>query len=147
MKYFLFIILLFLIQNGCSQVKNMDLRQKAIEEIKNTENEFAAYVKEHGITEGFYKFASEDAVLNHGENLVKGKEAIKLHYLSKNADKNKLEWTAEFVDAAESGELGYTYGSYIYLVPDSLGGFTKYTGVFHTVWKKQINGIWKFVWD
>jgi ketosteroid isomerase-like protein len=132
---------------GCSTTGKLSLRDKAIEEIKRTEKEFESYVKEYGITEGFYKFAADDAVLNHGVILIKGKEAIKLFYLSKNSDKNKLEWNAEFIDAAESGELGYTYGSYIYLVPDSSGQFTKYTGVFHTVWKKQKDGNWKFVWD
>ncbi len=146
MQYVVFFISLIILI-GCNTVKQENLRFKAIEEIKKTEKEFEAYVKQYGITEGFYKFADDNAVLNHSENLIKGKEAIKLHYLSKNADNNKLEWTAEFVDAAESGELGYTYGSYIYLVPDSIGGYTKYTGVFHTVWKKQNNGSWKFVWD
>ncbi len=145
MKYLIFFVSL-LILPGCN-TSELNLRYKAIEEIKSTEKEFAAYVKQHGITAGFYKFAAEDAVLNHSERLIKGKEAIKLHYLSKNADKNKLEWNAEFVDAAESGELGYTYGSYVYLVPDSSGQFIKYTGVFHTVWKKQADGNWKFVWD
>ncbi|HPN37074.1 MAG TPA: hypothetical protein PL041_01635, partial [Melioribacteraceae bacterium] len=74
MQYVVFFISLIILI-GCNTVKQENLRFKAIEEIKKTEKEFEAYVKQYGITEGFYKFADDNAVLNHSENLIKGNVA------------------------------------------------------------------------
>jgi len=43
--------------------------------------------------------------------------------------------------------LAYTYGKYTWQIKDTQGKITKYQGIFHTVWKKQSDGTWKYVWD
>jgi ketosteroid isomerase-like protein len=78
---------------------------------------------------------------------VKSKDGIRNYYELRKVDNNKLEWTADFVDAASSGDLGYTYGHYTYTKTDSTGKPSVYKGIFHSVWKKQKDGKWKFVWD
>jgi ketosteroid isomerase-like protein len=45
------------------------------------------------------------------------------------------------------GDLGYTWGSYTFTATDSLGATHRSEGIFHTVWKRQPDGSWKFVWD
>ena len=53
-------------------------------------------------------------------------------------------WGDHFdVDAAASGDLGYTYGKYQFSAVDSSGQEIKAEGIFHTVWKKQPDGFWK----
>jgi ketosteroid isomerase-like protein len=32
-------------------------------------------------------------------------------------------------------------------VKDSVGNKKDFKGIFHTVWKKQKDGSWKYVWD
>jgi ketosteroid isomerase-like protein len=95
----------------------------------------------------FTRFAADDAVILRSDSLVKGKAAIKQGYEKNNSENVRLTWNAEFVDVAASGDLAYTYGKYIYSVRDSTGKFTDYKGIFHTVWKRQSDGSWKFVWD
>jgi len=43
--------------------------------------------------------------------------------------------------------MAYTYGKYTMTIIDSAGESKVSNGIFHTVWKKQKDGSWKFVWD
>ncbi|MFH0736646.1 MAG: nuclear transport factor 2 family protein [bacterium] len=142
----IFVIICFVF-NACKTSNAPQSTEKYKQEILDTEKEFETCVQNEGITAAFYKFAATDAVLNHGETLIKGKEAIREYYLNRNVENNKLLWKAEFVDVSASGDLGYTYGNYIYTTIDSTGKPGEFKGLFHTVWKKQKNGSWKFVWD
>lgn len=81
--------------------------------------------------------------------LIFGKEAIKSSFDrgTEPAQKVSLTWKPDFVDVSVSGDLGYTYGEYIYSFIDNTGLQKSDTGIFHTVWKRQKNGEWRFVWD
>ncbi|OCX52028.1 hypothetical protein BEL04_11000 [Mucilaginibacter sp. PPCGB 2223] len=129
---------------GCSAGKNYKIA-KSRQEILKTEKDFEAAVKQEGMM-AFAKFAAEDAVINRGDKLIKGKNAIAMYYGAGKTN-SQLTWTAEFVAVSASGDLGYTYGNYTYTVKDPTGKTTDHTGIFHTVWKKQTDGKWKFVWD
>ena len=61
--------------------------------------------------------------------------------------KAKLEWIPDFVDVSASGDLGYTYGKYTITTIDSIGQTIKRGGIFQTIWKRQPDGRWRFVWD
>ena len=79
------------------------------------------------------------------DELVIGKNNIDLLY--KNQTATGLTWTPDYIDVANSGDLGYTYGKYTYSFIDTNGDENESSGVFHTVWKRQSDGKWKFVWD
>jgi len=51
------------------------------------------------------------------------------------------------IDVSASGDLAYTYGSYTSKILANDGNVSDGSGTFHTVWKRQSNGEWKFVWD
>jgi len=78
---------------------------------------------------------------------VIGNEAIRQWY--ENADKpnQTLTWEPDYVDVSSSGDLAYTYGTFVFTSIDSTGITNENTGKFHTVWKRQVDGVWKFVWD
>jgi len=118
-------------------------------EILETEQEFAKMAKKEGIKMAFLEFAAEEAVLMRNNKLVVGKSAIKVHFENQSAKNTNvsLTWRPDFVDVSIAGDLGYTYGEYIYSFTNSEGNFIKNKGIFHTVWKRQENGAWKFVWD
>jgi len=113
--------------------------------IINTEHEFAQMADEKGVAEAFYHFAADSAVILRVGKIISGKEAIKEFYLNNLASGTKLQWSPDFTDV--SGDLGYTYGKYTHLVPDSAGNMTESHGYFHTVWKRQADGSWRFMWD
>lgn len=113
-----------------------------------TEAAFARMASEEGIPEAFLFYAAEEVALLRNERLILGKEALKNSYpsLEKN-DNVSLSWKPDFVDVSSSGDMAYTYGKYEYKTIDSLGNENVSKGIFHTVWKRQPDGQWKFVWD
>lgn len=118
-------------------------------EIRQTEQAFAEMAQKEGIPKAFLTYAAEDAVLLRDNQLIKGKQALKAFYSQQTtpSEQVNLTWKPDFVDVSESGDLGYTYGTYQYTVTDSIGNTRTSAGIFHTVWKRQTDGTWRFVWD
>jgi ketosteroid isomerase-like protein len=118
-------------------------------EIIEAEQEFAEMALNEGIPKAFLTYAAEDVVLLRNNTLIIGIDSLRESYKSKKSELSKvsLTWKPDFVDVALSGDLGYTYGKYVYTTTDSIGNKNVVEGVFHTVWKKQPDGKWKFVWD
>lgn len=143
----IFLFATTLLLGSCKQKSKPDLIEKSKTEILTTEKAFAAMAKKEGLAAAFAYFAAEDAIINYKDNLIKGKNDIKAHYSNKKYDDATLDWTPEFVDASASGDLGYTYGNYTFIKKDSTGKTETFKGIFHTVWKKQADGTWRFVWD
>lgn len=117
-------------------------------EILKAEKEFEKTVAEKGIAEGFYQFADQNATIKREKDtLITGKENIKRYYSDPKYKKASVTWNADFADVSVSGDLAYTYGKYAWTVKDSTGNSKTFKGVFHTIWKRQADGNWKYVWD
>jgi ketosteroid isomerase-like protein len=139
-------ILLFLA--ACSPKPDQATIESWKAELVEAERQFAQMAADEGISEAFLAFADDNAVLMRGNKVIEGKEAIKARFENSPFDPTaQLSWAPDFIDVAASGDLGYTYGSYSYSVTDSLGNESQSSGIFHTVWKRQEDGKWKFVWD
>jgi ketosteroid isomerase-like protein len=145
MKNFTLLIALFLTVLVCENKNSKAEAEKWKQEILESEQNFAKMVQDEGIHNAFVAFAADSAVLMRNNKLIKGKKAIDEHY--KGADTKNLSWTADFIEVSNSGDLAYTYGTYQYTFQDSLGKELVDTGIFHSVWKRQSDGTWKFVWD
>ncbi len=136
----------------CAKQKSSDTNSDLAawkEEILNTEESFRKMAKEHGLSEAFSHYAAPEAVLLRNDKLVVGKDAIAKMYrkfMTDYSDVN-LSWKPEYIDVAASGDMAYTYGQYNLTYQDSLGQIKSFEGIFHTVWKRQPNGHWRFVWD
>lgn len=103
---------------------------------------------EKGIAEAFWYYADGGATIRRkNDSLIHGKEPIRHFYSDSFYLTAKLEWSPDFADASADGTLGYTYGKYIWRVPDSTGKLSEFKGIFHTVWKKQNDGNWRYVWN
>jgi ketosteroid isomerase-like protein len=146
-KFGILSVIILIIQFGCNsnKVKNHnDLK----EEIMKVEKEFEAAASTNGIAEAFYDFADNNAVIKRkNDTLIKGNENIRKYYQSTDLKNVVLSWTPDFVGISEDGTLAYTYGKYIWKSKDSNGKTVESRGVFHTVWKKQSDGTWKYVWE
>ena len=136
------VILLFL---ACDGVKNKDELKN---EILQTENAFEKMTSEIGIAEAFYHFADEKAVIKReNDTLITGKENIKIYYAKKNLSHSSVTWKPDFIEVSDGGTLGYTYGKYVWKTSKSDGTVVESKGIFHTVWKKQKDKSWRYVWD
>ena len=101
-----------------------------------------------GIMEAFYFYADSNAIIKReNDTLINGREAIRKYYSAPFYTQASVTWSPDFTDASEQGDMGYTYGKYTWKTKDSTGAMNEYKGVFHTVWRKQADGSWKFVWD
>lgn len=134
--------------SSCKTGKETRMKQWK-EEIRETEQAFAEMARKEGIPKAFLTYADDNAVILRNKQLIKGKQAIQDFYSRQTAPKEQvsLTWKPDFVDVSSSGDLGYTYGTYQYTVTDSLGNTKTSKGIFHTVWKRQSDGSWRFVWD
>lgn len=102
---------------------------------------------EKGIAEAFWYYADEDATIKRqNDTLLHGRDAIRNYYSGANKDVS-LTWSPDFVLVSGDGSLAYTYGRYHYEAKDTSGKVNEHQGIFHTVWKRQKDGGWKFVWD
>ena len=146
-KVTLILLQLIILLYGCSS--NEDSIKKWEKEIVDTEAAFAELVQKEGIEKGFLAFAADDVVVKRGKKVIEGKEALRQSYLKDEPDSGtiSLTWKPDFVSVSSSGDLGYTYGKYVYKQTDTLGNTNEDTGIFHTVWRRQKDGQWRFVWD
>lgn len=143
-----YLIVSIIISTGCKTKTSMADKEKYKQEIIQAERDFAKMVKEQGMQAGFTFFSDSNAVMRRAdESLIMGKSEIEKHFGNPRYKDAILEWEADFVDVAQSGDLGYTYGHYNFEAKDSTGNPIKATGTFHTVWKRQPDGSWKYVWD
>jgi len=140
-------LLIIVIFSGCAGETKEDLKTRAKQEILQTEKAFQQMAREKGLREAFVFYADENAAIIRGEHIIKGKKAIQSWYDKRSGSKMELNWTPDFVDVSGSCDLGYTYGRYVFVVTDSAGARKEGKGIFHTVWKKQPDGTWKYVWD
>ncbi len=141
-------ILLIITSSACLPFSKNEVMEDWKNEILLAEIDFAQMAANEGIPKAFLYYAAEDAVLMRNNQLIIGKGAIKNNYTSLEKDENvKLTWKADYVDVSSSGDLGYTYGEYTYTYKDEAGNTQIEKGIFHTVWKRQKNGDWRFVWD
>ena len=117
------------------------------QQIASTEKAFEKMASEKGIAEAFYFFADENAaILRANDSIIKGKENIKIFY-DKKPKNATINWSADFIEVSEDGTLGYTYGKFRWKTKKADGSITEFKGIFHTVWKKQADNSWKYVWD
>ncbi|HEV8513285.1 MAG TPA: hypothetical protein VGQ59_08405 [Cyclobacteriaceae bacterium] len=144
MKMILILLTCAVFITACQQ--SVD-KEKIKAEIFQTEKAFEKMAAEKSIAEAFYFFADNDAVIKRqNDTLIIGKENIKLFYEKGRKDAT-VNWTPDFIDVANDATLGYTYGKFSWKIKNEEGAVTEYKGVFHTVWKKQKDNTWKYVWD
>ncbi len=139
-------IFLALGSHACS-TPPADLSEVAQAEILQAEADFAAMAQKEGVPSAFETFAAEDGVIHRNNLIIEGKQAIADFYHNGNWKNTTLNWVPDKVVASKSGDLGYTYGRFLYSTQDSTGQTNTVEGIFHTVWKKQPDGHWRFVWD
>jgi len=101
------------------------------------ERAFAADGYVMGIKKSFLAHMADDAILMTPDP-VNARETF-LASPDDKPDAPKLEWWPTWAGISASGDLGFTTGPY------SVGGQRR--GHYFTVWKKQADGKWKWVFD
>jgi ketosteroid isomerase-like protein len=122
-------------------------KQKAADEIIQTDRDFSRLSVEKGIAFAFDHYMADSAtILSDGSLPITGRKAIN-EVFAQYPPGAGLVWEPDFVDVAASGDLGYTIGHWEYSIEDSLGERRSAKGRYVTIWKKQVDGSWKYVFD
>lgn len=145
MKFFIVIPLIFLFCVSCDHKSN---KEQLKQEVLKAEKSFEKMGEEKGIAEAFYFFADDSAVIKReNDTLILGKENIKKYHSGDFYKTASVKWAPDFIDVSDDGSMAYTYGKYIWTSIDENGSVAEFKGVFHTVWKRQKDKSWKYVWD
>lgn len=146
-QYLIPLITILMLLQSCTSKSDNESIQKWKEEIAVAEKDFNAMAQKEGLQKAFTFYAANDGVLNRNNKIIQGKEDISAWFVENDRPGATLTWSPAFIDVSKSGDLGYTYGEFTFTAPDSSGNMKTSAGIFHTVWKRQENGEWRFVWD
>lgn len=117
--------------------------KSTVNELFEVDKKFSAMSEKSGYDKAFIEFAHPDAVLLRENSLpVKGKPAIAKLFEGANTDGVSFSWSPLDGDIAQSGVLGYTYGTF-QIKKDTVIE----SGTYVSIWKKDENGTWKYVLD
>ena len=143
------LIILTIILLSCASTDQSGAEdQKA--ELTKIDREFSRMSVEKGTVEAFLHFMAEDVtIFPKFGHPIRGKETYQT--MSSAADDSgetsRLTWEPTFADISGAEDLGYTLGRYTRTITDSSGDVQIKHGYYVTIWKKQPDGSWKFVFD
>jgi len=132
---------------GCAQTPDLEMVKSQLLEV---DREFSQLALEKGADAAFLAYMAEDAIIYpYKGDPLEGRDAYQdlATRLAESGIQRTLHWEPHFSDAAHSGDLGYTLGSYRSSLTNPDGEQEVTTGHYITVWKKQADGTWKFVFD
>jgi ketosteroid isomerase-like protein len=132
--------------------KETELAQKAPdlkkekEKLLETDRLFSQASEKKGFAGAFDLFMSDEArVFQNNSQPIVGRDAI-VKFMVENAV-GTVTWNPYLVDMSASADLGYTLGTYKSAITDASGKKSLSHGHYVTIWKKQLDGSWKFVFD
>jgi ketosteroid isomerase-like protein len=126
---------------GCQDVQEKDRGETTL---LRTDVEFAKASEAKGAAEAFSLFLAEDAIqLPADENPIFGREAI----VKAMGSGYILKWEPRRAEVSNSGDLGWTWGTYELHVKDAQGKALVRFGKYINVWRKDKDGNWRVIAD
>ncbi len=145
MIIYLLVMFALIFSIACNQNVDKEIIKKEIEE---TEKQFEIMCREKSIAEAFAFFADEKAVIKRGnDSLISGKNNILNYYEKETYKKAKVNWKPDFIEVSDCGNLAYSYGKYSWIIINEDSTTSEFKGIYTTIWKRQTDKIWKYVWD
>jgi ketosteroid isomerase-like protein len=146
--YTLIIVLLLIIGCGQQAAEKVDI-EAARKSMLEADREFSKLSIQVGMHQSFGAFMTDNAThYVEDQHPVNGREAILALFPSGDEQRGSLVWEPTYADISESGDMGYTLGRWDYMTADSLGVESSVSyGYYVSIWKKQADGSWKYVFD
>ena len=151
MKYTFLLIVAVIGLAGCNQqapALSHEATKARLDSLRNdllqTDNAFSQLSEQKGRNAAFIAYAAEHATMLRPYSMpVTGKDTIISLFKGYPDSSYALTWVPIRADVARSGELGFTYGTYLLKIKN----VGNEEGTYCTIWKKDKNHSWKFVLD
>lgn len=125
-----------------------DMVEQWKSELIKTEQDFYNATQERGWGQAFIDFADNNSTLLRQDQFpIIGKSDILKLFNGKESNVLPIKWNPIKAEVSNDGSLGYTWGNWTYTVKDKNGKENITYGNYVTIWKKQLDGKWKFVLD
>ena len=142
MKNLLIVVTGLFVLAGCSQTPDINQAKQSLLDVDRV---FSTMSVDSGLYQAFDHFMADSAtILRDNAHPIMGREAIRELYAGAGGT---LSWEPIFADVSRSADLGYTIGKYKYVLTDTTGAERVSDGYYITIWKKQPDGQWKYVFD
>jgi len=116
--------------------------------IRAADDQWAKSAADNNLDTWMSYYTDDVAVLPPNEPIAIGREAARKSLGAFLATPGlKVSWKTMRVEAAKSGELGYSYGTYEMALKDPKGKPLSDHGKYLEAWRKQPDGNWKCVAD
>lgn len=118
------------------------------EAIMQADRSFSKMSEEKGLNTAFIAYAADTSVLLRPQSVpIAGRDNIR-RYLTRTSDQNmRYTRSPQFAEISASGDLAYSYGTYLIEFLDVDGKTLTTEGTYVTIWQKDPKGFWKFVLD
>lgn len=138
-------VLVLLSALSCSPQLKDDI-EVTKQEIIKTDKAFSALCEQKGMKKAFVLYASDDVIKprDNKQPLI-GKNALIKSFEGAPPQAFTLTWEPLKADVSEG--LGYTFGNWQMKSKTSNGTDTTYYGNYVSIWKRQSDGAWKYVFD
>jgi ketosteroid isomerase-like protein len=118
--------------------------ENARENLIKADKAFSDMSAEKGMKNAFLEYIDSNAVLLRPNAFpIAGADAVD-YLIATNDTGYTMTWQPKNAAVAVSGEMGYTYGTYI-LKPQQKD--TALYGTYVSIWKKDMSGKWKLMLD
>jgi ketosteroid isomerase-like protein len=133
---------------GLGQQPSTPDRHKAESELKTLDEEWSATAARNDLNGTVAFYADNAVLLPPNAPIATNKKSIRESWAGLLGPHTSVSWKWSKVEVAQSGELGYIYGTYKLAIAASIQSVAvNDTGKFLEVWKKQPNGKWKCIVD
>ena len=137
-----------LLFNACSQPQPSDNRAADAAAVQKADADWSAAAQAHNADSWVAFYADDAVVLPPNDKMATSKDAIRKTITDLLALPGlSVSWETTKAEAARSGDLAYTYGTYELTSNDAKGRPATDHGKYSEVWKKQADGSWKCIVD
>lgn len=132
---------------GCSSPEPKLTMEEAIQQIYDVEQEFNEMLAAEGRAAAFSHFAAPNGGIQRSGRMIVGKDSIYAFYDSRTNTNVTLTWKPDRVEVSDDFTMAYTWGKAKFSGTRDNGEDYEGEGLFHTVWKRQPDGTWRYVYD
>jgi ketosteroid isomerase-like protein len=117
-----------------------DERLDALNDMQQTDADFADMAREQGYQKAFLAFTEDEAVLLRDNFLpIIGADAVQ-YIININDSSFRMTWEPHGGDVSGAGDMGFTFGVY-----EMQTDAERQSGTYVTIWRKQKDGTWKYI--